>query len=118
MTSVFTCNLVPLKYKLVSVVFTVLFSHTNHSNYISWPLSLPIFNNHRFEDLSIFHSLFPLYMITHYQMGGGPDGMNNKRKNNTYVKNTQLKGSSSMSNKQNKSSKLNPASGKKEKDKT
>ena len=51
-------------------------------------------------------------------MGGGPDGMNNKRKNNTYVKNTQLKGSSSMSNKQNKSSKLNPASGKKEKDKT
>ena len=51
-------------------------------------------------------------------MGGVPDGMNNKRKNNTYVKNTQLKGSSSMSNKQNKSSKLNPASGKKEKDKT
>ena len=50
-------------------------------------------------------------------MGGGPDGMNLKRKKNTSVKNTKLKGSSFMSSKQNECSKLNPASGKKEKDK-
>ena len=46
-------------------------------------------------------------------MRGGPDGMNFKRKKkkDTYAKNTKLKGSSFMSNKQNKCSKLKPASG-------